>query len=204
MAGNPTVVYDAAGLGTTGQLKFTPSALGTSTISVNITDAGWDGEFDTYDDRTHVRTFKIDVVSSLNTWHNYGNVHDVDGDGDVSPLDVLVLINSINRDGDRQLPARSTIQPPYLDVDDNGELSLLDVLVVVNELNRSSIFNAEGESAPMDDLQGVRACIDQIHADIGLGPDENLDQDGDDAWVDLDWLIDDFEAELAKKSRKKA
>ncbi len=200
----PTIVYDAANLAATGQLRYTPIALGSSVITVTVTDAGWDGVFDSDDDRSFIRTFNIDVVSVLNTWHNYGNVHDVDGDGDISPLDVLVLINSINRDGDRQLPARSTSQPPYLDVDDNGELTLLDVLIVVNAINRNSSFDGEGESAPIDDLRGVRACIDQVHADLGVGLVENLDGESNDAWMDLDWLIDDVEAELARKRSRKA
>ncbi|MCU0712420.1 MAG: dockerin type I domain-containing protein, partial [Pirellula sp.] len=59
---------------------------------------------------------------------------DVDNDGFVSPIDVLILINDINLRGARVLPA-STTRPPFLDVDGQGDVSPLDVLAVITHIN---------------------------------------------------------------------
>jgi hypothetical protein len=65
---------------------------------------------------------------------NPTNALDVDGDGVVSPLDVLTLVNTINLRGIGPVPA-----PPeflgFLDVNANGLLDPLDVLRVINALN---------------------------------------------------------------------
>lgn len=64
---------------------------------------------------------------------------DVNGDGRVSPLDALQVINRLNRDPFTGFPDRSLIPPPhYLDVDGNGRLNPLDALLVINDLNRRS------------------------------------------------------------------
>ena len=76
-------------------------------------------------------------------WQNRSNPADVDGDGRVAPLDVLVLINRINRFGAGLLQAH---QPgdPYCDVNGDGEVGPVDSLLVINYLNAGA--EAEGES----------------------------------------------------------
>ncbi|MCY2974594.1 MAG: tandem-95 repeat protein [Planctomycetota bacterium] len=82
------------------------------------------------------------------TWHNPLNSFDVNADGYVSPLDVLVVINALNRQvGNFGL----TIGPMvYLDVNDDENVSPIDVLLVINHLNsraRTGVKgNAEGEA----------------------------------------------------------
>jgi hypothetical protein len=65
---------------------------------------------------------------------NPTNAMDVDGDGLVTPLDVLTLVNTINTRGVGPIPT-----PPeflgYLDVNANGQIDPLDVLRVINVLN---------------------------------------------------------------------
>ena len=80
---------------------------------------------------------------------NLTNPFDVNDDGIVSPIDVLILINSINQSGCRLLSNASGIGTSgegasgevgsrrfYMDVDGDNFLSPLDVLLVINELNK--------------------------------------------------------------------
>jgi hypothetical protein len=77
------------------------------------------------------------TVTDLPPWRNPVLPLDVDADGNVEPLDVLVLINAINN-GLNALPnppAAPLIPPPYYDPDGNGFLQALDVLSLINFLN---------------------------------------------------------------------
>lgn len=69
-------------------------------------------------------------------WQNASLVRDVDGSSQVTPLDVLVLVNNLNTNGSRELPPRSqNSNEPYYDVNGDQHLTPLDVLVVVNAIN---------------------------------------------------------------------
>jgi hypothetical protein len=84
------------------------------------------------------------------TWQNPRNPLDVDDDGQVIPLDALVLINDINARQPRPLPippVPPNEPPPYLDVNGNGDISPQDVLIVINDLNGAMAGGAgEGEA----------------------------------------------------------
>ena len=85
-------------------------------------------------------------VTDAPSWHNSAQPQDVDGDGFVSPIDVLRIINDLNSRGARQLDAPAlTDAPPYLDVNDDGFVSPVDALIVVNGLNNASQV-PEGET----------------------------------------------------------
>lgn len=62
---------------------------------------------------------------------------DVNDDGNVTPLDVLLVINDLNSRGSR-LPARGPSDTEYLDSTGDGAVSPLDVLVIINALNADS------------------------------------------------------------------
>ncbi|MCY2986937.1 MAG: dockerin type I domain-containing protein [Planctomycetota bacterium] len=79
-------------------------------------------------------------------WENPLLPCDVNGDGSVTPLDALFLINQINTHGSGTLPTPSpngSFPLPYLDVNGDGILTALDVLLVVNRLNGTT--SGEGE-----------------------------------------------------------
>jgi hypothetical protein len=84
------------------------------------------------------------------SWHNAALPADVNGDGFVQPLDVLVIINDINANGARALPTPTAPVSAFLDVDGNNFVSPLDVLRVINELNSStqSSFTAQNQVEP--------------------------------------------------------
>lgn len=69
-------------------------------------------------------------------WTNPINVFDVNDNKGVDPLDVLVIINEINRQGTRALNPNFDLALPFVDVNRNGQIDPLDVLLVINEINR--------------------------------------------------------------------
>jgi hypothetical protein len=72
-----------------------------------------------------------------------GNM-DVDADGNVSAIDVLIVVNFINANGSVPISGLSA-PPPYRDVNGNLFIDALDVLEVVNYLNSRSNFSGSPE-----------------------------------------------------------
>lgn len=89
--------------------------------------------------------FGFQVGTSL--WHNAANPYDVNDDGIVSPLDVLLIVNDINANGARDLRNSNTPSPPYIDVTGENLVSALDVLQVVNYINSHRSGSSEGEDS---------------------------------------------------------
>ena len=79
--------------------------------------------------------------------HNLSNMFDVNGDGFVSPIDALLVINHLN--GNEASPENG---PPYLDPSADNVVSPLDALLVINWLNSSGEGEIRGES---DVLSGL-------------------------------------------------
>ena len=69
-------------------------------------------------------------------WTNPSSIFDVNNNNDIDPLDVLVIINEINRSGTRSLNPNFDLGLPFVDVNRNGQIDPLDVLIVINEINR--------------------------------------------------------------------
>jgi hypothetical protein len=70
---------------------------------------------------------------------------DVDVDGQVTPLDALLVINYLNASGPGTPPERpgGAANPLYLDTSGDNVISALDALLVINRLNATA--GAEGE-----------------------------------------------------------
>jgi hypothetical protein len=84
-------------------------------------------------------------------WQNPTLPENVNNQGGVDPLDVLLLINEINRGGSRALQGSGLTAPPYWDPTGDRVLDPLDVLLVINYINRngvgpSSSGSGEGEA----------------------------------------------------------
>ena len=112
------------------------------------------------------------TVSFYSAFQNQGNSLDVNGDGIISPLDVLTTVDYINANpGKSQLPLNSPDVPPFVDVDGDGFVTPLDVLSVVNTLNKAP-GAPEGESTlPSNALSNVDAAFSQ--SDFGFDPLES-------------------------------
>lgn len=82
---------------------------------------------------------------------NQTNPLDANGDGTVSPIDALLLINELNQLGPRLLSAAldlAMIPSYFVDINQDGSLSAFDALLVINHLNslkRSAPVNAVAE-----------------------------------------------------------
>jgi VCBS repeat-containing protein len=105
------------------------------------------------------------AVNNIHAWQNPLNRFDVNADGTVSALDVLIIINFLNQGLGGPVPINA-IGPPFRDVNGSDFVTPADVLVLVNRLNQitpdgegesgQSALQAEGE-APIIFLPGMAA-----------------------------------------------
>jgi len=111
---------------------------------------------------------------------------DVNRDGVVSPIDVLVVINTLARGslqtvGSQAFRFLATNGGNYVDVSGDGAVSPIDVLQVINRLNRrSTISSGEGESLAPSNVD--TAMVDGIFA----GTDSPIEE----ILVDSSWIND--------------
>jgi hypothetical protein len=94
---------------------------------------------------------------------NPGNALDVNGDGYVSPLDALTIINELN-DSER---GTVTDQVIFCDVNGDGYTSPLGVLTVIRHLNQGFGGEAEGEAGVASDSMSSEAkTIASIYSEV--------------------------------------
>ena len=97
------------------------------------------------------RQFTLTVLENDSPWTNPDSPTDVDGSGETTPLDALIIINTLNNDGPRDLidPFPVTSEAVrYYDVNGDGRITPIDALIIINILNRGG-SSAEPE-APGD------------------------------------------------------
>ena len=82
-------------------------------------------------------------------WQNQEIAFDVDHDGTIAPLDVLLVINRLRRTGTSLAPNNQLSPPIYYDVNGDWFFSPIDVLLIINALNRRRNVASEGESSVM-------------------------------------------------------
>ncbi|MEC9095119.1 MAG: dockerin type I domain-containing protein, partial [Planctomycetota bacterium] len=85
---------------------------------------------------------------------------DINGDGVVSPIDALVVINDLNENGARELPLPGDAEgpPPYLDSSGDGWVTSVDALRVINLLNAQA--SAEGEGLVIPPVSSADSSLD--------------------------------------------
>lgn len=91
--------------------------------------------------------------SSTSIWQNPQNRFDVNGNRQVTAMDVLLIINEINQYGSRNLAEANFQAPPYIDVSGDGSCSALDALLVINHINSG----AAGEAGWVPETQSSRS-----------------------------------------------
>jgi VCBS repeat-containing protein len=81
-------------------------------------------------------------------WYNGITPLNVNDNGQIAPLDALLIINELNRNGIHllSLDKPRPLQEPFYDVNRDGWVTPYDALLVINHLNREGITTAEGES----------------------------------------------------------
>ncbi len=119
-------------------------------------------ELRTLDERIGVSSETVQLrIGSSRPWQNSANPLDVSGDGDVSPLDALLVIIELNRDGDGEF---TDAAPPFVDVSGDGVVSPRDALLVINYLNQTStvaITNSSTSSLRNSDVAAALAMTGQ-------------------------------------------
>jgi len=87
-----------------------------------------------------------DAVTYLDPlpWQNSIAPNDVDTNGFVTPLDALIVINDLNRNGARALPTPQSQPTTLLDPSGDNFVTPLDALLVIDHLNS---VTGEGESS---------------------------------------------------------
>jgi len=109
---------------------------------------------DSFTYRTHDGTVASNVgtitlqVDTDYSWHNCREPRDVNADDSVTPLDVLWILNTINRKGPHPLTKLRLegITKPFLDVNRDAQSTPLDALWIINYLNQRSFGEGEGVS----------------------------------------------------------
>jgi len=130
------------------QLSYAPRETfsGTDTFSYTVDDdrAG----------RSNPGVVTVSVSPQL-PFQNGDNPFDVNDDGFVVSLDVLLVINELNRNGSRSLSdrVRDDALPYYYDVTGDEFISALDVLRIIQFINQRTL-SAQGEP-PAAELAGV-------------------------------------------------
>jgi hypothetical protein len=119
------------------------------------------------------------VTLQQNPWQNPVIHCDVNNDGGVSPMDVLLVINYINAHpgAPTLLPTSRPNDMPYLDVNGDGYVTAADVLAVINYVNQqnSQSGSGEGEAASLSAAasQKQTRTSSQSHLDDILRPAED-------------------------------
>ncbi len=106
---------------------------------------------------------------------NPANPLDASDDGDVSPLDALLVINALNRRGAGESTHES--RKYYLDTNGDGSLTPLDALLIINQLNRPG-GPAEGESTSASEV-----FQEQVESSWRAVSDEDVKTSRDVQWI---------------------
>lgn len=90
---------------------------------------------------TASQSFQLTISANPYPWHNTSEPRDVNRDGTIAPVDVLIVINELNspkisRIGSQlPLPYHPSLFP--LDVNADGAVTPIDALIVINYLNQA-------------------------------------------------------------------
>ena len=182
-----------------GQVLYTPVGgfVGNDSFQYQVSDDG--GR------QSNLATVDVQILASR--LQNSSNWYDVNGDGLVTALDPLRIINRLELAGTHSIPVLSTdVGPDYYDVSGNGFITVNDALLVTNNLQVGQF--GSGEQLPQqlvefDEQQNrmtdviatdfARAekiagatCLPLLKEDVIdlLAVDQGTDDEDDDAAVD--------------------
>ncbi|MCA9139523.1 MAG: redoxin domain-containing protein [Planctomycetales bacterium] len=97
-------------------------------------------------------------------WQNPVNQFDVNVDGEVAPVDALIVINDLIHNGNHVLPAKEVdYSGPLRDVNGDGESTVIDALLVINSLMRTDV----GDVAPQVLLPNQDGELVDIRSFVG-------------------------------------
>lgn len=95
---------------------------------------------------------EVQLASEQSPQTSLGDPNDVNNDGSLSPIDLLLLLDDMSRDGSRKLSdapeGEGGERRSYLDINGDGYFSPIDILQVINALNREDQAIGDPASAP--------------------------------------------------------
>ena len=104
---------------------------------------------------------KIDNLEFKTINQNPNNPKDVNGDGIVSPADLLVTINNLNNPNRNKSTTQNSTTPYFLDVNGDGYKTQIDALQLINYLNNPT-QNPEAESQTPKDNKDNKPSTHQF------------------------------------------
>ncbi|MEZ6091694.1 MAG: dockerin type I domain-containing protein [Pirellulaceae bacterium] len=139
-------------------------------ITVTATDRGTPLQFSS-------SSFLLKSVANSSIWRNETNPLDVNQDGEITPLDALIVMNRLSATEPSMLAAQRFDDDFFVDVNGDNAITGIDALRVFNWLNRQSTLNAIGGDSAMnplpaaneidDDEEDALAAFDLVFASLG-------------------------------------
>ncbi len=115
---------------------------------------------------------------------------DVNGDGNVSPIDALLIINHLARSGQAAIPVTPSDQgPAFYDVDGSQLITPGDALQVINELARRAAFGEGEQTAAVEESATL---ADSSLDFVDLIADQRDDEDDEERLRALDSVFGDL------------
>jgi len=114
-------------------------------------------------------TFSITIAEDTTPWRNPIDPMDVNDAEGATALDVLLVINFINKHGVGPLPvpiSPSDVEGTYVDANSDNIISAHDVLMIINYINAQSA-SGEGEADGTTSLAG-QALPDFLRTTVGM------------------------------------
>ncbi|MFV1965386.1 MAG: putative Ig domain-containing protein [Pirellulaceae bacterium] len=114
---------------------------------------------------TETQSFQLAITANPFPWQNTLKPRDVDRDGTIAPIDVLLVINELNSPkvslSDRRLPLPYDPSAHPFDVNADGFVTPVDALIVINFLNQPVSMFSEAEAVlVLDKAQGSETLFD--------------------------------------------
>lgn len=131
------------------------------------------------------KQFILNVTSNESPWHNEELPTDVNNDGRTDPLDALIIINSLNHSGPRELLDPISYEegePRFYDVNGDGKITPIDALIIINALNRGNVGSAEsgGDDTTSGSGEGEAIADDILAMPVPPIGFDNRDDDEED------------------------
>lgn len=144
---------DQPAIDASGTLTFAPrpNAEGTATVTVRLSDDG--GTANAGQDVSE-QTFTI-AVKKPRVSHNSVLAADASGDGTISLIDAVLVMNFVRSNGFGPAPTIRLPGQPFYDVSGDGLMSILDIVLVLNHFNLPAAGEAVSESTGLSYASGI-------------------------------------------------
>lgn len=110
--------------------------------------------------------FSVDLPAESSPWHNSALAQDVNGDGRVSSIDALYIINRLNEGKVGVLATMGSGIAGKVDVNGDGRISTIDALQVINYLNREAALRQAATAAALPAVEPAAGVSSEAAAAV--------------------------------------